>query len=293
MSSVSLKFLASAPRGFADLLARELTSFGASDVRERSTGVSFTGPLEVAYRACLESRLANRVFVEIAEFEAGTADEFYAWAKRIPWAEHIGPGATLACDFTGKHPAITHTHFGALKLKDAIVDALRDTAGFRPDVSLEQPSVRVHAHANRSLISVSIDLSGESLHRRGYRGAGGEGAAERERRGGRADARRLARHGGGGRGVSRSHVRIGDVCDRGSAHRRRRCARLGARLLRLPGLASTRCGAVEEGRRGRSREGENLRRREDRHSRPGPGRVGDSRRARQCTARERRHAGSL
>ncbi len=111
---------------------------------------------------------------QIAEFEAGTADEFYAWAKRDPWAEHIGPGATIACDFTGKHPTITHTHFGALKLKDAIVDVLRDTAGFRPDVSLEQPSVRVHAHANRSTISVSIDLSGESLHRRGYRGAGGE-----------------------------------------------------------------------------------------------------------------------
>ena len=170
----SLNFIASAPRGFADLLARELTSFGASEVRERSTGVAFTGSLEIAYRACLESRIANRVFLQIAEFEAGTADEFYAWAKRIPWAEHIAPGATIACDFTGKHPAITHTHFGALKLKDAIVDVLRETAGFRPDVSLDQPSVRVHAHANRSKISLSLDLSGESLHRRGYRSAGGE-----------------------------------------------------------------------------------------------------------------------
>ena len=174
MSSASLKFIASAPRGFADLLARELISFGAQDVRERSTGVAFTGPLEVAYRACLQSRLANRVFLEIAEFEAGTADEFYAWSKRVDWAAHIGPGATLACDFTGKHPTITHTHFGALKLKDAIVDSLRDQAGYRPDVSTEQPGVRVHAHANRSKISLSLDLSGESLHRRGYRGAGGE-----------------------------------------------------------------------------------------------------------------------
>ncbi len=139
-----------------------------------STGVAFTGPLEVAYRACLWSRLANRVFLEVAEFEAGTTDEFYAWAKRVDWAAHIGPGVTIACDFTGKHPAITHTHFGALKLKDAIVDSLRDQAGYRPDVSVEQPGVRVHAHANRSKISLSLDLSGESLHRRGYRGAGGE-----------------------------------------------------------------------------------------------------------------------
>jgi 23S rRNA (guanine2445-N2)-methyltransferase / 23S rRNA (guanine2069-N7)-methyltransferase len=174
VNTTSLKFIASAPRGFADLLARELTSFGAQHVRERSTGVAFTGPLEAAYRTCLYSRLANRVFLEIAEFEAGTADEFYAWSKRVDWAAHIGPGVTIACDFTGKHPGITHTHFGALKLKDAIVDSLRDGAGYRPDVSLDQPGVRVHAHANRSKISLSLDLSGESLHRRGYRGAGGE-----------------------------------------------------------------------------------------------------------------------
>jgi 23S rRNA (guanine2445-N2)-methyltransferase / 23S rRNA (guanine2069-N7)-methyltransferase len=174
MNRESLKFIASAPRGFADLLARELTAFGASDVRERSTGVAFGGPLEVAYRACLWSRIANRVFLEVAEFEAGTTEEFHSWAKRVDWAAHIGPDATIACDFTGKHPQITHTHFGALKLKDAIVDGLRETAGYRPDVSTEQPGVRIHAHANRSKITLSLDLSGESLHRRGYRGVGGE-----------------------------------------------------------------------------------------------------------------------
>src|SRR5882672_9779014 len=141
MTTDSLRFIASAPRGFADLLGRELVSFGARDVRERSTGVAFVGSLEVAYRACLWSRTANRVFLELAEFEAGTADEFHAWAMRVDWAAHIAPGATIACDFTGKHPAITHTHFGALKLKDAIVDSLREQAGFRPDVSLDQPGV--------------------------------------------------------------------------------------------------------------------------------------------------------
>ncbi len=174
MTMDSLNLIASSPRGFADLLARELTSFGARDVRERSTGVAFVGSLEVAYRACLWSRMANRVFLEVSEFEAGTADEFHAWARRVDWAAHIGPDTTIACDFTGKHPAITHTHFGALKLKDAIVDSLRDSVGYRPDVSVEQPGVRVHAHANRSKITLSLDLSGESLHRRGYRGAGGE-----------------------------------------------------------------------------------------------------------------------
>jgi 23S rRNA (guanine2445-N2)-methyltransferase / 23S rRNA (guanine2069-N7)-methyltransferase len=94
--------------------------------------------------------------------------------RRIDWPAHFGPDATLACDFSGHHPAITHTHFGALKLKDAIVDSLREARSLRPDVERERPSVRVHAHASGNQIMVSLDLSGESLHRRGYRGAAGE-----------------------------------------------------------------------------------------------------------------------
>ena len=174
MNAEPLRFVASAPRGLADLLARELTAFGALDVRERSTGVSFQGPIDVAYRACLGSRTANRVFLELGEWEVATADDYYAAARLIDWSAHFGPGTTLACDFSGRHPAITHTHFGALKLKDAIVDSLRESSGFRPDISTERPGVRVHAHAQRSRITISLDLSGESLHRRGYRGAAGE-----------------------------------------------------------------------------------------------------------------------
>jgi len=174
MSSPALRFIASSPRGLSDLLARELLSFGAQDVRERATGVSFTGSLEVAYRTCLWSRLANRVFLEILGFTAQSADEFYAAVRAIDWSVHIGSGRTLACDFTGKHPSITHTHFGALKLKDAVVDQLREKTGDRPDIELDHPDIRIHAHANGTQISLSLDLSGESLHRRGYRGAGGE-----------------------------------------------------------------------------------------------------------------------
>ena len=174
MSTASLSFLASAPRGFADLLARELTALGATAVRERATGVAFNGPLGCAYRACLWSRLANRVFLELARFEARDAHEFHAAVRDMDWAAHLAPTATLACDFSGRHPAITHTHFGALKLKDGIVDALRDATGRRPDVCPGRPHVRVHAHARGSRVSVSLDLSGESLHRRGYRAAAGE-----------------------------------------------------------------------------------------------------------------------
>ena len=174
MTSQNLQFLASAPRGLADLLARELKELGASQIRERSTGVAFAGPLAVAYRVCLWSRIANRVFLELARFEAPGAAEFYAAAREIDWSSHLGPGATLACDFSGRHPSITHTHFGALKLKDAIVDSVREKEGLRPDIELERPSVRVHAHANGTHITISLDVSGESLHRRGYRSAAGE-----------------------------------------------------------------------------------------------------------------------
>jgi 23S rRNA (guanine2445-N2)-methyltransferase / 23S rRNA (guanine2069-N7)-methyltransferase len=170
----ALRLLASAPRGFGDLLARELAACGAHETRERSSGVAFTGNLECAYRACLWSRVANRVFLEVAQFQARDAEEFHAAVGAIDWAAHLAPAATLACEFSGRHPAITHTHFGALKLKDGIVDALRAARGSRPDVALERPDVRVHAHANGTAITLSIDLSGDSLHRRGYRGAAGE-----------------------------------------------------------------------------------------------------------------------
>ena len=174
MSAAALRFLASAPRGFADLLVRELEACGAAEVRERAGGVAFVGNLECAYRACLWSRIANRVFLEVAQFEARDAEEFYAAIARIDWTAHLSPTATLACEFSGRHPLITHTHFGTLKLKDGIVDALRAATGVRPHVALERPAVRVHAHAQGTHVTVSIDLAGESLHRRGYRGAAGE-----------------------------------------------------------------------------------------------------------------------
>ena len=168
-----MQFRASSPRGFGDLLARELAALGATNVREQSTSVSFSGTLETAYRACLWSRTANRVFLEIAKLQAPDADSFYAGVRQIDWVSHIAPGATLACDFTGKHPTLVHTHYAALKLKDAICDELRARTGDRPNIATERPSVRVHAHAHGAAIDVTVDLAGESLHRRGYRGDAG------------------------------------------------------------------------------------------------------------------------
>jgi 23S rRNA (guanine2445-N2)-methyltransferase / 23S rRNA (guanine2069-N7)-methyltransferase len=166
--------VASCPRGFGDLLARELRDLGAAEVSERALCVEFAGALSVAYRACLESRVASRVFLVIAELDAPSDAAFYEGVRAIDWRAHIDPARTLACDFTGKHPQITHTRFGALRLKDVICDQLRDVTGRRPDIAPERPAVRVHAHANGPKVTVSLDLSGEGLHRRGYRMQAGE-----------------------------------------------------------------------------------------------------------------------
>jgi 23S rRNA (guanine2445-N2)-methyltransferase / 23S rRNA (guanine2069-N7)-methyltransferase len=168
------RFVASTARGFGDLLARELRDFGGAEVRERALGVEFSGTLAVAYRACLESRVASRVFLVVADIDAPSDAQFYEALRAIDWRQHVDPTRTLACDFTGKHPEIIHTRFGALRVKDAICDQLRDTIGRRPDIAPERPAVRVHAHANGPKVAVSIDLSGEGLHRRGYREQAGE-----------------------------------------------------------------------------------------------------------------------
>jgi len=168
------QFFATAPRGLSDLLARELSALGASDVRERSGGVRFRGPVQIGYLACLWSRVASRVLLELAEFEAPDDDRFYRAVAAIDWAAHIDPAGTIACEFTGDHPTITHTHYGALRLKDGICDRLRADTGARPDVELQRPAVRAYAHAHGSRVTVSLDFAGEGLHRRGYRLEAGE-----------------------------------------------------------------------------------------------------------------------
>lgn len=174
MSAALRQFLASVPRGFGDLLARELAAFGATDIRERGNAVAFTGTLEVAYRACLESWVASRVYLEVLRFEAADDAAIYAALRGIDWRTHVDPAQTLACEWSGRHPAVVNTHYGTLRLKDAICDALRESTGARPDIAPREPGVRVHAHAVGTKVTVSIDLSGEGLHRRGWRGDTGE-----------------------------------------------------------------------------------------------------------------------
>jgi 23S rRNA (guanine2445-N2)-methyltransferase / 23S rRNA (guanine2069-N7)-methyltransferase len=167
--SSSLRLFASAPRGIEPLLADELRALGAEDVKETRAGVTFSGDLTLAYRVCLWSRVANRVLLPLAQFPAATPEALYAGVRSIDWAEHLDQNGTLAVDFNAYRSAITHTHYGALKVKDAIVDQFRERTGVRPSVATDEPDVRINVYVHADVASLSIDLSGESLHRRGYR----------------------------------------------------------------------------------------------------------------------------
>ena len=162
-------WIATAPVGAASVLAEELAQFGATNLRERSNDVKFQGTLETGYRACLWSRTATRVLLSLGSLDASSTEKLFAALGRIDWREHLSPGATLACDCSGGNESIRHTLYGAQLLKDAVCDNLRASTGARPDIRPERPDVLLHLHVEGSEAFVSVDISGESLHRRGYR----------------------------------------------------------------------------------------------------------------------------
>jgi 23S rRNA (guanine2445-N2)-methyltransferase / 23S rRNA (guanine2069-N7)-methyltransferase len=168
-----VRFFATTAKALESLLADELGVFGASEVRPQRAGVAFDGPLEVGYRAALWSRVASRILLPLASFDAPTPEGLYDGVRTIRWQEHVGRGRTIAVDASLSGSQITHSHYAALKTKDAIVDQLREQRGARPNVDTERPDVRVNVYLHDDVATVSIDLSGESQHRRGYRTTGG------------------------------------------------------------------------------------------------------------------------
>lgn len=167
-----LTLFAPCPLGLESLLAEELRSFGAAEVRAARAGVSFSGDMQTAYRACLWSRLAARVLVRIAEVPASSPEELYDSVRSIAWEDHFSVDGTIAVDFTASRSPITHTKYGALKVKDAVVDRFRDREGRRPDVDTVEPDLRINVAARARSAVLSVDLAGAPLHRRGYREQG-------------------------------------------------------------------------------------------------------------------------
>ena len=162
-------WFASCPKGLESLLVNELISLGAEKTRETVAGVYVEGTLAFAYRACLWSRLANRVLLPLEKFDVSSADDLYRGVRSIPWETHLTPQQSIAVDFIGSNDAIRHTKFGAQQAKDAIVDQLQDRFGERPDVDLQNPDLRINVRLAKGAATVSIDMSGGSLHKRGYR----------------------------------------------------------------------------------------------------------------------------
>ncbi|HEX5752398.1 MAG TPA: THUMP domain-containing protein [Archangium sp.] len=164
-----LALFATTARGTEDLLAEELKELGARRIRQDRGGVRFMASLDEALKVCLWSRIAMRVLYPLGEFEAHGAEGLYEAVASVPWEEHLTPDTTFAVEATLKDSEHSHTGFVALKVKDAVVDRMRDKQGARPDVDPRNPDVRVVAHLVRERLSLSLDLCGEPLHRRGYR----------------------------------------------------------------------------------------------------------------------------
>ncbi|MDD2759861.1 MAG: bifunctional 23S rRNA (guanine(2069)-N(7))-methyltransferase RlmK/23S rRNA (guanine(2445)-N(2))-methyltransferase RlmL [Methylomonas sp.] len=164
------QLFATTPKAMEGILASEIEALGGQNVQQKMAGVAFRGDLALAYRVCLWSRTANRVFLPLSSFEVKSQQDLYDGVKRINWFEHMKPDDSLAVSFSAKNsPAINNTHFGAQKVKDAIVDQMRAKFNKRPNVDTERPSLRVNVYLHNETAQLSLDLSGESLHKRGYR----------------------------------------------------------------------------------------------------------------------------
>src|SRR3990172_9269456 len=165
----AMRFFATCAKGTEGALRRELSALKLRHVRGGQGGVAFEGGLEAAMRACLHARVAMRVVLELASFPADDADALYEGVRAVDWTPWLTARTTLAVEATVRDSGITHSGFAALKVKDAVVDALRDKLGARPDVDPKDPDVRIVLHLARDPAALGLDLAGEPLHKRGYR----------------------------------------------------------------------------------------------------------------------------
>lgn len=157
--------------GFESILAKELLDLGAMDIKEGNRMVSFTGDKGFMYKANLCLRTAIKILKPYESFTANSEEELYENIKKLPWEKLMDVNGTLAIDSAVHSDIFTHSQYVALKSKDAIVDRFREKFGKRPDVDLDFPDLRINIHIENNFCNVSLDSSGDSLHKRGYRTA--------------------------------------------------------------------------------------------------------------------------
>jgi len=162
-------FFATTAKGLEDVLAAELKALSCRNVKAGNGGVAFTGSMADGYRACLWLRTANRVLLPVKSFHCPSQDALYEGVYSLAWEDRLTPEMTMAVDANLRDSEITHSRFAALKTKDAIVDRIRDRCGERPNVEPKDPDLRINLHLARNQCTVSLDLAGTGMHRRGYR----------------------------------------------------------------------------------------------------------------------------
>jgi len=163
------KMLAKTLYGLEEILAQELRKLGASRIEVGTRNVTFEGDLGFMYKANLCCRTAIKILKPITSFNVFTEEDIYKKVYAIPWENYMDVNGSLAVDATVFSKQFTHSKYIALKTKDAIVDRFRDKEGSRPDVDLDHPTLRVNIHIDRNICTLSLDSSGESLHKRGYK----------------------------------------------------------------------------------------------------------------------------
>ena len=167
-------FFASSPRGLESLLGAELASLGAQGLQGVPGGVAFAGDWRLCYTANLWSRLASRVLWRVAEFDYAAEDDLYEATRKLDWPGLFAVERTLRVNVSAQKSPLTSLDFATLRIKDAVCDRFRDSAGSRPSVDRANPQVRVHAFLDKTRCVLYLDTSGEPLFKRGWRAGAGE-----------------------------------------------------------------------------------------------------------------------
>ena len=163
------QLFATTARGFEELLKSELTELGAQDAKVAQGGVHYWADDETLYRTLLWSRLSSRILLPIVQAKVFSDLDLYSAVVGVNWLDYFDEKVHFFVDFNGTNQEIRHTQFGAMRVKDGIVDYFARHGRARPNVDKEQPDIRIHAYLNRDDVVLSLDLSGDALHMRGYR----------------------------------------------------------------------------------------------------------------------------
>lgn len=166
-------FFATCSKGVEDLVLKELEQHGITQTKIHTGGVAFTSKVELAYAACLWSRVASRILLQLKTFDITSDDDLYNEIISVDWSEHFTENNTLTIDCFSSHSTVTNSHYATMRVKDAIVDQFVQNTSLRPTIDRVKPDIRLNVYLSDKECLLYLDLSGEALHKRGYRQSAG------------------------------------------------------------------------------------------------------------------------